>query len=74
MQYVYANEDSIDNDLICPICTSPFDVPVFHVECGNTFCKKCTQSLKKCPICQQPLSNIIPSPKMVYSQLDKLKV
>ena len=72
--YKYVEEDSIDETLICSICASPFVEPLFHVDCGNTFCKQCLQNLQNCPLCRNKLSTVIPPPKVLQSQLEKLKV
>ncbi len=74
MELKYIAQDSIDEDLICSICKKPFVEPVYHFDCGNTFCKKCIQTLQTCSFCNEELSNIMPSPKTLLNQLDKLKV
>jgi len=50
--FVYMNEDSIDENLICEICARPFIDPIEHVMCGHTFCRLCAKGLRKCPQCR----------------------
>jgi len=51
--FVYMNEDSIDENLICEICARPFIDPIEHVMCGHTFCLLCVQGQRKCPQCRK---------------------
>lgn len=75
-EFQYADEDSIEESLLCSICSRPFVDPVYHVECGNTFCKVCLGKVDKCPHCRMKLikAKVMPSPKLTTTLLDKLKV
>jgi hypothetical protein len=74
MQYKYAEEESIEDFLLCPICSEPFDEPIDHTDCGQTFCKKCIQPLKSCPMCRGNINNIQITSKVIRGLLDNLKV
>ena len=58
--YEYINDNSIHEDLICPICYDPFERPLCANQCGHTFCRKCiTNAIRKtskCPLCSQVLT------------------
>ena len=58
--YEYMNEDAINADLICPLCTEPLEDPLSANQCGHTFCQKCINQtfyiMSNCPICRRPLS------------------
>lgn len=76
--YSYLNEDNIDNELKCPLCMQPFQVPV-SAECGHTFCQVCINQWASrqstCPNCRldtskgafRPLST-----RIVLNQLERL--
>ncbi|CAF3936058.1 unnamed protein product [Rotaria sp. Silwood1] len=53
-------ENSIDEDLFCPICTEPFEEPVCANQCGHTFCRKCIintfRTKSQCPTCRHTLT------------------
>ncbi len=53
----YVDEDKIDQDLICAICSCPFEDPVVH-SCGNTFCRICINLVvnSQCPLCRGALT------------------
>jgi len=78
--YEYIDEASIDPELICSICQSPFIDPR-HAPCGDTFCRECitnwihTQNAS-CPLCRKPLSVnlLIQASRMVRNMLDRLPV
>lgn len=60
IEFEYMNESTIDSELICLICSDPFDDPCC-TPCNETFCRKCiTQWLQKgnlsCPLCRATLS------------------
>ncbi|CAM4963369.1 unnamed protein product [Rotaria socialis] len=81
--YEYIDRESIDSDLICKICRSPFIDPIV-VQCGDTYCRLCIENDmgngSHCPSqsCNQLLSighlTPNPPPRLVVSMLDKLKV
>ncbi|CAM4901932.1 unnamed protein product [Rotaria socialis] len=81
--YEYIDRETIDSDLICKICRSPFIDPIV-VQCGDTYCRLCIENNMEngshCPShsCNQLLSidhlTPNPPPRLVVSMLDKLKV
>ncbi|CAM4935309.1 unnamed protein product [Rotaria socialis] len=80
--YEYIDRETIDSDLICKICRSPFIDPIV-VQCGDTYCRLCIENNMEngshCPShsCNQLLSidhlTPNPPPRLVVSMLDKLK-
>ena len=60
VEYEYIDEKSIDEDLLCPLCTDPLEDPLSTNQCGHTFCRKCINqtfdTMSSCPTCRQPLS------------------
>jgi hypothetical protein len=74
MQYKYAKEKSIEDFLLCPICSELFDEPIDHTDCGQTFCKKCIQPLKSCPMCRGNINNTQTTSKVIRGLLNNLKV
>jgi len=79
-KYVYMDEASIDKELICSICYSPFDNPCC-APCGETFCRACiiqwiqTQN-RSCPHCRQTLSIdvLTQAPRPLQNMLARLPV
>ena len=75
--------DSVDHNLICPICYCPFDAPR-KLPCDHYFCKKCiVQSLESqpsdaqsCPACRFRVSrsDLTLAPKIIENMLTDLKV
>ena len=57
--FEYVNENSIHEDLLCPLCTDPFEEPVCAKQCGHTFCRNCItttfQTMNRCPTCREIL-------------------
>jgi hypothetical protein len=55
-QYEYMDEDVIDDNLKCIICTQPFQSPI-SLACQHTFCQFCIETWIKtnssCPICRR---------------------
>ncbi|CAF3009879.1 unnamed protein product [Rotaria sp. Silwood2] len=53
-------EDSIDEELFCPICTDPFEEHVCANQCGHIFCRKCIINTfcirSQCPTCHHTLT------------------
>ncbi len=79
--YEYMDEASIDTDLICSICQSPFKDPCCTPCCRALFCRECiTQWIVTnsayCPLCRTSLStNVLTEPiRMVQNMLDRLPV
>lgn len=70
----YLCEDNIDSEFLCPICFSPFEEPMFHQPCLNTFCKQCI--LDVCPLCRGIINehNFVKVPRAFQNLLDKLQV
>lgn len=73
-------EDSVDENLICPICRVPFVSPVI-TNCDHVFCHRCIVQAHAlnpvCPVDRLPLklvSETRPAPKIVHNQLDNLSV
>ena len=54
--YEYIDEDSIDDELQCAICTQPYNSPV-SLHCNHIFCQSCINTWinqnSSCPICRQ---------------------
>ncbi|UJR20467.1 hypothetical protein I4U23_023596 [Adineta vaga] len=83
--YEYMNENEIDDELKCPICTQPFLKPV-SLSCRHTFCRECIKQWlnenHSCPTCRQcpnvdDEENTKFSPintQIVNNQLDRLSV
>eukprot|EP01120_Amphizonella_sp_Union-15-10_P009280 TRINITY_DN3480_c0_g1_i1.p1 TRINITY_DN3480_c0_g1~~TRINITY_DN3480_c0_g1_i1.p1 ORF type:complete len:229 (+),score=23.77 TRINITY_DN3480_c0_g1_i1:43-687(+) len=81
----YLNEDSIQEDLLCPICRLPFNEPVEHPiigkgGCSQVYCQDCVRNLNSCPHCQNPVSswNILRKTpaiqRFLFNPLDELRV
>jgi hypothetical protein len=78
--YEYMDEVSVDSDLICNICHSPFKDP-HCTPCSETFCRECitnwiqTQNAS-CPHCRQALSVSVltQAPRSLRNMLDRLRV
>ncbi|UJR13188.1 hypothetical protein I4U23_000210 [Adineta vaga] len=59
--FEYMDEDSIDIELKCSICTNPFMDPGTIWSCDHTFCRTCIESMlrnnnKVCPICRDVIT------------------
>ncbi|EGO56920.1 hypothetical protein NEUTE1DRAFT_84491 [Neurospora tetrasperma FGSC 2508] len=72
----------IDEALLCPICHTPFFMPMTTKTCGHTFCASCLdralEAQHVCPIDRRPLdiSRDISQTRtrVILDQLDRLKV
>ena len=81
IRYEYMNETSIDPELMCIICDSPFIDPVC-TPCDHTFCRVCiTKSINTrntgCPLCSQELispSDLVKANRTVRNMLDRLPI
>jgi hypothetical protein len=70
-----------NENLLCPICTSPFVSPV-ELDCEHVFCEDCLydhlqsgiQSASFCPKCRNSIEDIQPVPKLLNQLLDELEV
>jgi hypothetical protein len=78
--YEYTNEESIDREFICTICTSPFNDP-WCTPCDHTFCRACIKSWidarnVSCPICRKNVSvNLLTQAnRTVRNILDRIPV
>ncbi|KAH9466798.1 hypothetical protein MJO28_000597 [Puccinia striiformis f. sp. tritici] len=76
--YDYISEPN--ENLICPICRSPFIDPVMCESTDHIFCQSCLiKSLEvsaTCPIDRIPLSLslVVPAPKVIHKLVDELLV
>ena len=87
--YDYMDESQIDDELKCPICTRPFQLPV-SLPCQHTFCQTCLEHWldenHSCPTCREYPTrgnnedgedSVVFSPvntQIVTNQLDRLLV
>jgi len=76
--FEFVDEDDIDKDLQCPVCLEPFEDGVTHSanDCRNCFCRKCIESLPRCPLCRGNVvaSELTPIPRLVHNAINKLPV
>jgi hypothetical protein len=83
--YEYMDENSIHEDLLCSLCTDPFEEPVCANQCGHTFCRQCItktfDTMSHCPTCRESLTledfqpvNIRPFLNQLNQLLVKCKV
>eukprot|EP01098_Paradermamoeba_levis_P015855 TRINITY_DN828_c0_g4_i2.p1 TRINITY_DN828_c0_g4~~TRINITY_DN828_c0_g4_i2.p1 ORF type:complete len:180 (-),score=17.27 TRINITY_DN828_c0_g4_i2:534-1073(-) len=84
-RYIYIDEDSILEDLNCPICFEPCIDPRVHSEqkgesCGQMFCFSCIMDVVKtsesCPFCRRQLTqqSLVFAQRIIVTQLNLLKV
>lgn len=81
MMFKYIDESSIDPELICSICNSPFNDPA-STPCDHTFCRECITAWinvgnKDCPVCRSQLlltNAVMPANRIVRSLIDRLQV
>lgn len=79
--YEYMNEDSINDELQCAICTQPYHSPV-SLHCNHIFCQSCITTWihqnSSCPICRQQYGSECTltevTEKTLCAQLDTLLV
>lgn len=74
---------TVDENLVCPICRSPFVQPV-RLRCDHTFCRDCVRSaiqsdsrdVKSCPSCRVPTTGLetLSIPRFVGHMLDDVVV
>ncbi|KAK1761289.1 TNF receptor-associated factor 6 [Echria macrotheca] len=73
-------ETEVDKSLECPICRTPFHLPLTTKPCGHTFCASCLDRALEiqplCPIDRTPLdaSRDVCHTRIVLDQLDRLRV
>ncbi|KAJ3071058.1 hypothetical protein HDU98_005881 [Podochytrium sp. JEL0797] len=82
LSWSFASTTPVDSNLICPICSDPFQCPRKLQQCGHYFCRPCITSWVRenpiCAVCRAPVSttqNAISSPdRLIVSMLDDLRV
>ncbi|KAK3320637.1 hypothetical protein B0T19DRAFT_244495 [Cercophora scortea] len=73
-------EGPYDETLQCPICRTPFYLPLTTRTCGHTFCAGCLRRALElrpvCPIDRQPIDkdHDIYQTRVINDQLDRLRV
>jgi len=72
--YSYVNEQAVDEELKCPVCFDPLVTPAVCQNCRNTFCRKCVESLTRCPICRGNVHPLQEPPRLLLNLLGKLLV
>ena len=79
-QFEYENEPSIESNLICGVCWSPFFEPILTL-CDHMFCYNCIETWceqhTSCPSCRQDMShepsNLV-TERSLLRKLDRLRV
>lgn len=78
--YVYMDEDSIDEEFKCLICDNPFEKPVC-TPCDHTFCQLCIEQWldrnRSCPTCRHPLAldnQLKPASRIISNRIDRYLV
>ena len=84
IEFIYFEEDLINGDLKCEICSNPFIDPIEHNSigkggCSQIYCKKCIKDQQKCPHCRNNVFwkdiEITPqSQRLLFKPLNNLKV
>ncbi len=75
--YVYVNENDVDDCLICSICMSPFVNPIFCRNCKGTLCWREAVRLTECPFCRiawKTEDDLLAVPNIIGHLLDKIPV
>ena len=79
--FEYANEESVDAELKCSICTDPFLDPVITSPCEHIFCRAGIERVLEirpvCPLCRQEpirIEEFKPADRAVSNLLDHLLV
>ncbi|KAK4451828.1 TNF receptor-associated factor 6 [Podospora aff. communis PSN243] len=73
-------DSEVDKSLECPICRTPFYLPLTTKPCGHTFCAACLDRALEiqpvCPIDRQPLdaTRDLCHTRVLLDQLDRLRV
>ncbi len=76
--FQYMDEDSIDVELKCNICTEPFVDPARIRSCDHTFCRACIEEILEnsavCPTCLKSISSndLEPGSEMLVTRLNKI--
>ena len=77
--FTYVDDEDMDPDYECSICSCVFVEPAIHVDdgCGFTMCTACVTDLHErklaCPSCRKPLTQCMPDRSLIRF-LDKLQV
>ena len=82
--YVYMDENSIDEEFKCLICDEPFE-KAMCTPCDHTFCQSCiqqwleksTDTNRSCPTCRHPLSldnQLKPASRIISNRIDRYLV
>ncbi len=50
------DEDKIEEDLLCMVCSRPFVEPTEHINCGKEFCRSCIEKVASCPNCRSEVN------------------
>ena len=84
IEFIYFEEDSINEDLLCGICTNPLIDPIEHNSigkggCSQIYCKKCIKDQQKCPHCRnevfwKDVENTPQSQRFLFKPLIILKL
>jgi len=85
VEFAYVEEGNIPQELLCDICTRPFEDPIEHLPIGNggcshIYCKKCAGNRTTCPHCRndvkwQLVSTTAPTiQRFLFNPLAELKV
>ncbi|UJR13189.1 hypothetical protein I4U23_000211 [Adineta vaga] len=80
--FEYIDEDLIDNELKCNICTKPFINPETIWSCDHTFCQTCIENIFRsstnaaCPNCLKSISSVDLrfASDIITTKLDKILV
>ena len=80
VNYEYAPEANINPNLICSICSLPFNEP-HSTPCDHTFCRTCIMTWLRssnwsCPLCREALSSnvLTPATRLLTNMLNQLSV
>ncbi|XP_022232582.2 E3 ubiquitin-protein ligase NRDP1 [Drosophila obscura] len=71
---------SVDEELICPICTEVMENPVQSLHCEHAFCKDCIEKWMKlkslCPVDRSELvpSHLVPASRLMRNMLARLQI
>lgn len=80
LEEVFVENEPVEPDLVCPICTNPLLDPVLEPGCEQLLCRRClTQCLQSsplCPLCRETTSIDIVGrpPRFITTKLNSIKV
>jgi len=72
--YIFINEETIDDNLKCPICFSPFRNPVLVQCCTKPICLACVIPLVRCPFCRGVTDPLLAAPEYLIDIISDLPV